>query len=1101
MAWAIWAAGDSGRTLAAMKREQELIVKRLEVYLRDVVGAAVYSGSVPLSVGAHQSVEPISFAEARAKEFRDVPMGWRWGPVWSTCWFRLRGSVPRGMVGRPSVLRFSSGTEALLWDVARGPVQGLDVNRDAAFVFGLEGSGAAGPTAAGDVEYWIEAACNHPFGISCFEWDPVDHHKRWKSAEPGELERAELCLMHQEVWELHRGLLLGTQLLKELNPETERARQLGSDLLRAVEAIEDGDVAGSAADAMELVSEALHAPASGSTSSAVVVGHAHIDTAWLWPLRETRRKCLRTFSNVVGLMDRFEDFYFLCSQAQQYAYVQEDSPELFERIKRRVLEGRWEPGGGMWIEPDVNCPSGESLLRQCLHGARYWTSHFGEAGEQRFLYLPDTFGFPASIPGIMRHAGLDTFITNKMWWNQFNDFPHTTFRWRGVDGTEVLAHNTPGGDYNALLTPRELRKGDDRCQKTGGQGVYLQPFGYGDGGGGPTDWNIYNAQLAEDCDGLPRTRAGSAGDFCQLLHDRRAEELELGRDLPVWWGELYLEIHRGTLTTQGKVKWNNRRCEELLRLAEILTFAAPSGTPDAAKLESAAKKLDQAWKKLLLNQFHDILPGSSIGWVYKDAEQDYAFVRRTAEQLIEKGTRAWAAAFETKEMVRPLLVVNPGSEERSGVVSFDAGQGVELKFARGVPAVGAKVMDLHSSSGCVPVSVTETPAGILMTNGVIEALIDDCGRVLSLGRVGSERDACREVPFGGGEGDEGVSAGVSEDIDEDEDGAELIPINQLVMYEDRPHMWDAWDIDPGYEFKRTWINDAPAESVEISSEHPLRGEVRVVHKTGGSTIEQVFRLDAGSPRLDIVNKIDWRESHRLLRAIFPVDVLSERATYDIQYGVVERATHRNTSWDAAKIEVGAQRWMDVSEPGFGVAILNDGKYGHSCVADDDGGGLVMGISLLRSPKHPDPDADQGVHEFTYSIMPHEGDWRAAGVDREAEALNLPLRGVVVPANQLGVASWSPLRVETSGACGVEVSAIKPAEDNVGGALVVRLAETLGGRGTFMIQWNFPVKSVRAVDAIERLDQPHVGTDLVHEGQTTTVRVKGFEIVSLLVERG
>ncbi len=1080
-----------------MKRDVELVIRRLEVFNRDVVAPAIYTDPIELQVEAHQCADPITLKEALERPFTPVAKGWRWGPVWSTCWFRLRGAVPVSSAGKPMVLRFSSGTEALLWDPQRGPIQGFDINRDAAFVYGNVGEDA-GPAWPGAVEFYVEAACNHPFGVGGFPWNPESHHKRWASEAPGELERAELAVFHHQVWSLHRTLEFAIDLMRQLSPDTERVQLLARELTRAITLVDDRAVPATAMEGLAIAIHALSTDVASSTPECVAVGHAHIDTAWLWPLRETRRKCLRTFSNVLALMDRFESFHFLCSQAQQYAYIQESSPELFQRIKAKVSEGRWEPGGAMWIEPDANCPSGESLLRQCLHASRYWTEHFGDACEQRFLYLPDTFGFPATLPGIMKHAGLDTFITNKLWWSQFNEFPHTSFRWRGLDGSEVLAHNTPGGDYNALLTPRELKRGLDRCERTGGRGLYLQPFGHGDGGGGPTDTTIHHGQLAEQCEGLPRVRAGRVDDFCQLLHEQRERELDLGRDWPMWWGELYLELHRGTLTTQARTKQNNRRCEELLRLAELVTFTSPaSAAADDTKRETARKKLDAAWKKLLLNQFHDILPGSSIGWVYKDADQDYAFIRRTAEQLIEKGLKAWASQLALADSIQPLLVFNPGSTPRSEVVEFPAEAtggppgGRDLKFVRGIPAIGARVVELHSSSGCVPVTVTHSEMGVTLSNGVIEAVLDDCGRVLSLGRIGSDRDACRQTPVEDDDGEESV---------------EFTPINHLMLYEDRPHAWDAWELDPGYEQKVVWTNDSPARAIEVVTEHPLRAEVRVTHAVGATTIVQTFRLDAASPRLDVINEIDWREKHRILRAIFPVDVMCQQASYDVQFGVVQRPTHANTSWDAAKMECCAHRWMDASEPGFGVALLSDSKYGFSCIADDadpDGGcGVVLGLSLLRSPTHPDPDADQGRHRFTYALLPHEGDWRAAEVDRHAEALNMPLVGFHASKPTAGVnpstlAQWAPVSINTEGACSVQIHAVKPCE-NEPSAMIVRLSECRGAKGTAELTWQIPAGSVIAVDAIEREDQPHIATDLSHEGSTTRLHLRAWEIITLKV---
>ena len=1072
---------------------------RFSRFCTDVLDPAAYRGTAPLAVEVCQSDHPIPPADAPGLGYAPVDLGFRWGPKWSTAWFRLRGVVPSSHAGFVTVLRFDTGVEAQLWapspaeprdpmarvaaQASLVPVQGFDVNRDTAVILS--------PARGGEhLELFVEAACNHPFGVGHFPWDPADSVRRWTDAEPARLDRAELAVFDERLWRLATAYRFALLLLRELPSESPRAGQLIAGLRDATTAIDDTRVAATADRGLAILDALLRSPAPGSATICHAAGHAHIDTAWLWPIRETRRKCIRSFSNVLRLMDRFPDFRFLCSQAQQYAFIEQDSPELFAQIAARVGEGRWEPGGAMWIEPDANCPSGESLVRQILHATRYWQERFGDAGVQRFVYLPDTFGFPATLPQIIAKAGLDTFITNKLAWNAHNHYPHTSFLWRGIDGSEVLAHFTPGADYNAVNTPLELRRGEKRHadKHTPGQAPtsrWLQPFGYGDGGGGPTDRSIEYARLAADCDGLPKTRLGRTDDFCEALHRDFDALRERGVEPPVWDGELYLDLHRATLTTQAWLKKANRRAEELLRFAELLRCASPGAAHSGSRASPTdLAALDEAWKVLLLNQFHDILPGSSITWVYDDARRDHAKIRELIEPMVRAGLDRWSAALGGP------IVVNQTGHAQCGVVQI--GQG--LRFVADVPPLGARalpgdalpvehvrVTPIAPSTGAEPSQAPSRGAGspqpragkpapldsYLVSNGLLEAAIAPDGMITSLRDLSTGREAC--------------AAGQS--------------LNQLAIYEDRPRMWDAWDFDPEAEYKPLDGVGEP-ESVEVVTEDALRCEIRVVRPIGErSRIEQTYRLDAGSPRLDIRTRVEWHEDHRLLRALFPVAVRATRATYDIQFGHIERATHRNTPWDRAKYEVCAHRWMDLAEPGFGVALLNDCKYGHSCH------GQVMGLTLLRAPKWPDPAADRGEHEFCYSLMPHGGDWRAAGVDREAEALNTPLAvhgqidSRVLPGAE--PLEWSPVSIGTTGSASLTVSAIKPAEDGEG--VVVRLVETHGGRGLATINWRVPASVVEPVDLLER---PIVGgpAGFSHDpaASQTGFAVGNFEIITLRV---
>jgi alpha-mannosidase len=1035
---------------------------RIEQFVKRVVAPAVYPRVSPLEAAVFQCAEPVPLGVALRAEYKPVRLGWRWGPVWSNAWFRLRGRVPAEMAGQEVFLRFSSGTEALL-RASGEPRHGLDLHHDIAPV-------VRAARGAEDVELFVEAACNRPLGATTFFFDDAAEVARWQEDLPGRLDRCELVTIDRDVWDLRHTLLFGARLIRIMPASEHRSLEIAAGLLSIINRLPDSGIAAGAREAAPAARLAL-APTGAfaltGRTRCLAVGHAHIDTAWLWIVRETRRKCLRTFSTALELMDRHPDFRFLCSQAQQYAWVEEDSPPLFARIRERVTEGRWEPGGAMWIEPDCNIPSGESLIRQILHGTRYWRERFGERGEQTYLYLPDTFGFPASLPQIIAQAGLRTFILNKLHWNDTCRFGKSTFLWRGIDGTEVLSHLTPGMEYNATNTPGELRKGDDNLMVDGWTGaleqlpggerpLWLQPFGYGDGGGGPTDWMIHAARLASSCEGLPRVEMAGVAEFCRRLHEQLASIGRAGVPLPLWSGELYLERHRGTYTTQAWIKKANREAEEQLRTAEWLTFAGPS-PPAESEWRRAIATLDGAWKLALLSQFHDILPGSSIGPVYADARAQYDRVRAACAGLSDDHKPRWVSSAPAGSAI----VWNPCSSPRSAVVDH-AGRPV---LVRDVPAMGAAVARGHEPDR--PVMVQE----FTLANGLIEATIDPQGRVAHLRRNNA--------------GDElGGAAG--------------LPLNQLVLYDDTPQHWEAWDIDASYlDHAHPLIGLAEVRVVERG---PLRALIETSRTLGrASRISQRYVLEAGSPRLDVQSLVDWHEDRMLLRALFPTSIGASRVTCGIQFGHVSRPARGTSPFAKARFEFCAHRWVDLSEPGLGLAVLSESKYGHSC---RDG---LLGLSLLRSTKFPDPDADMGEHRFTYSLMPHGGDWRKAAVDVEAEALNRPMwvEAGRAPAWPGGGDRWAPFTLTTAGReSRIEIAAIKPAED--GERLIVRLVESRGDRkrtlpATVTINWHIPVSSVESVDVAERA-RPSVMLRHDAAGATTVLKIRPFEIVSLAVRR-
>lgn len=1032
--------------------DREYAALRFEAFNDDVLRPAVYPLAVPLEVGVFQTDEPISLARARKGDYQRVERGFRWGPVWSTAWFRLQGVVPEEMEGKRLALRFSSGTEALLWQ-GGAPRQGFDENRELCLL-------AEKATAGEALDLFVEAACNMPLGISTFWWDAPELRKRWLEEKPGRLEHCELVAIDRTAQRVVNKLDFARRLALALPEGSPRSLELLRALRELVESIPSSDPTTGLAASEARLDDLLRGDERAPDTTCTAVGHAHLDTAWLWTLRETRRKALRSWANALELMERHDSFCFIASQAQQYAWCEEDSPALFERIRERVAEGRWEAAGAMWVEPDCHAPSGESLVRQILVGTRWWREHFGESARQSFLFLPDTFGFPACLPQIMRGAGLATFVTDKMAWSERNEFPWVTFRWRGLDGSEVLAHLTPGTNYNSPVQPADLLRGEQRLQRLDGGPVgehrqylrrWLQPFGYGDGGGGPTEETVRRAELAAHTAGLPRVELGRVDEFCAGLHAARERELtRSGRDLPAWDGELYLEQHRGTYTTHAWLKAANARAEERLRAIEAL-LASEGVAPD----EESAARLDAAWKTVLLHQFHDILPGSSIHEVYVEARATYAKLEDELDALLEEAAARLVPAGET-------ALLNPTSHRRDEAV-VELGEG-ELRLVRDLPALGLCALVEADVAPAYPVVTTER----LLSNGLVELELDRAGRIARLQCVGT----ARPVNAVGAEG-------------------ALLPLNQLVLYRDRPRRWEAWNLDEDYTDVAKPL-DGTAESIEVIEGGPLRGIVECRRDFGeGSTLVQRYVLRAGERRVEVETTVDWHEDRRLLRALFPTAIRASHWTCGTQFGHLERRTHKNDPWDLARFEVPGRRWMDLSQPGLGLAVLDHGIVGRSGV------GGTLGVSLLRAPTFPDPEADRGENRFRYALLPHAGDWRAAGVPREADELAEPLLVVAGAADEdeTAPASIRPpaFTLEVAAPGDVEVACFKPATDGRGA--ILRLVERHGAHSRVRIDWRVPPKALAGIDLLER---PHP-RELGQDGGGTTLTLAPFEIVTLRVE--
>ncbi|MFE6965526.1 alpha-mannosidase [Agromyces sp. NPDC057679] len=1005
-----------------MHDDSALVETRIARFVRERLEPARYRDLVPATLERWEAPgEPVPFAEAVAQRFEPVSAGTPWGRAWGTTWFRV--SVPPvadllgrastevvatrggGVVsidgGRPELvvdLGFSSVTpgfqaEALVWRPDGTIVKAVEPRNRAV---PLELIGADGGQ---DVVY-LEAASN-PDVMQDWIFAPTLRGE-WETAgdEPlYVLGPVELALRDVTVDELLHDVRVLRQLAAELPADSTRRAQIVRALERMVDAMDPDDVAGTAAEGRSILAPVLAAPAWASSHRVHAVGHAHIDSAWLWPVRETVRKVARTFSNVDALIAEHPDFVFAASSAQQYAWLKRDYPELFERVRARVREGSFVPVGGMWVESDTNLPGGEALARQFVAGKRFFMEELGV--EPLEVWLPDSFGYSAALPQIVRAAGSRWFLTQKISWNETNRFPHHTFRWQGLDGTEVFTHFPPVDTYNAELTGEELARAERQYAEKGAANTSLVPFGYGDGGGGPTREMLASAHRTASLEGSPRVRLSSPREFFE------AAEAEYPAP-PVWAGELYLEFHRGTYTSQARTKRGNRRCEHLLREAELwATTAAVRGAAEYPRAE-----LDEAWRTVLLQQFHDILPGSSIAWVHREAERRYAEVAEVLESVIERSVRALAGQGDR------MLRLNAGPYAVSGV-----------------PAMGGTSGETCSTAGAV---LTRDGDHITLANAHLDAVLDADGLLVSLrhrepdGRLGREAIA----PSRAG--------------------------NLLQLFRDTPNQWDAWDVDAHYA--RNVVELREAESVEVvptaaDGADAERVAVRITRRFGASVIVETVSLGADALALELEFEIDWHERQKLLKLAFPLDVHAERATSEIQFGHIHRPTHANTSWDAARFETPAHRWVHVGEPGYGVAIANDSTYGHDLRRDADparpGATVTTArLSLLRAPRYPDPEADQGEHRLRVSIMPGAGIPDAIA---EGYRMNLPLREI----GGVDASSIEPL-VSVTGAV---VEAVKLAED-ASGDVIVRLYEPHGARAHARLEASFAADAV-ATDLLER----------------------------------
>lgn len=996
---------------------------------------------IPLQAECANSRQPVPWRLRHKLDYRPIAEGDKWGDKWESGWFRFKVTVPENLDGKELALDLNLGGESMLFTPDGVPLYGLSggtvyIGNYEKTRYVLPDPGRGGQT----LFFEAEAAANAITGIFLPEADelqtphPLGHYTAIAR-------KMRLLEFKRELWHLALDFEVVLSLLDGLGTKDYRALQLLDALNAAMNRY--GDSIDNAGAARSELAPVLSRPATYSALTAHAVGHAHIDVGWLWPVRESRRKVARTFSSQLELIRKYPEYKFGASQAVLYDFARLDYPELFKKIQTAVREGSWEIQGGMWVEADANLISGESMVRQFLYGKNFFMDHFGV--DVKNLWIPDVFGYSAAMPQIIKKSGCDYFLTQKLSWNEINRFPHQTFNWVGVDGSVVLTHFPPENTYISLLLPENLVKAQNQFPESHLVNDFISLFGIGDGGGGPTEEMVERGLRMRNLEGTPRLCFDTAANCFERLAERQER-------LPQWHGELYLEKHRATLTNQARTKRGNRQCEQALGALEFLASLLPPQ-------EYPAAELDELWKTVLTNQFHDILPGSSIREVYETTEAEHAHVLAKCAEL----------TAATAEAVFP-----PAPEEAAAVNSLSAGGTfvVEMPENWGPYAVldseGRELPCQLENHRCVAAlelpgtsctglkrgrklrgSKVKNPDGLVLENAMVRYEFSDTAELISA----YDKIAKREILSSAG--------------------------NRLTLYHDFPVEYDAWDTDVYYRDMQT-SGPEPVNAVR-SAEGKVRSTLEFTLRIGNSTLIQKISLGSHSRQLDFHTSVEWREVHRLLRVAFPTTVTAEQAAFDIQYAYVNRTTHCNTSWDEAQFEVCGQRYADLSAADYGVALLNDCKYGYRV---RDG---VLDLALLRASKKPDFYSDQGHHEFTYSLLPHIGGLVESDVIESAAKLN---RAPQIFVGRSVSEVKTPVHLESSG---IALEAVKKAAKS--NDLIVRLVETRGLSSRGQLQVNIPGE-ISVTDLMEW----QKNSALKKVGGALPVTLKPFEILTLRIAR-
>lgn len=774
-------------------------------------------------------------------------------------------------------------------------------------------------------------------------------------------------------------------------------------------------------------------PADPLQPTCYAVGHTHIDLAWLWTVMQAVQKGERSYSTVLRMMEDFPEYTFIQSQPQMYALIKEHYPDLYGKIKEKIVSGHWEPEGAMWVEADCNLTSGESLVRQFLYGKRFLKEEFNK--ESRILWLPDVFGYSAALPQIMKKTDTPYFMTTKLSWNQFNQIPHDSFYWQGIDGSRVLTHMMPTVSegysptphyttYNGMLDPFTVKGSWERYQEKDVSNNYLIAYGYGDGGGGPTREMLETLKRMSNLPGIPKVRSASAEMFFDDLNLEMKNHPE-----KEWLGELYFEYHRGTYTSIGKIKKQNRQAETALQSIEkLFSIALPSSAYPKAKLE-------KWWKKVLLNQFHDILPGSAIEAVYQQTDQDYHEINTQNTKLLEEyfptdPEGKWLYFFNPTGFTGDVITeIHLGNDEillenQEHLLIQRTKKGKALVKVVGPSSFGGKYLRIEKTDTNI-VDEADKIVPLQKKYESQEFLIkfDDNYRMVYVFDKLHQREI---TEFGG-------------------------VVNELTAYEDNPLHYDAWNIDHFYTEKPMIIKDV--QQASIIEQGPIRDTFMIQRRFYDSLITQYIHVIHGEQQIVFETEVDWHQQHTLLKAGFPVPVNSMEATYDVQFGTVKRPVHRNTSWDIARFEVAGQKWADLSDEGYGISLITDSKYGY------DASYQHLGVSLIKSATDPYPEADQGVHRFSYAIYCHEGDWKQGETAQKAGYFNTPCFVFRQKEDNLPVNAWVACSEEN-----IILDTVKFAEDEDG--FILRAYEQHNRRTTARLVFQNNLASVKLCNLLE-----------------------------------
>lgn len=1023
-------------------------INTLKQDIYQALGEFAFEGSLSM---AH-----LTLSQARDLHYAPMPPGTRWGKTYEYCWLRDSITLPREAAGRRIVMNLPTGGEATIF-VNGQPFGTYRSNWVQIPLHYLEDNWLTSSARAGErFEIYIESYAGHFIGESRLggcATGPVlpgayqDPRVEGQRATMGECTWG---IWNEDAYQLLVEVELLQQLAAQVDSESLRADKLASALEAFTLAVDfEQDAEGRTRDyqkARKLLAPAL-AARNGSTAPVFyAVGNAHLDLAWLWPMAETHRKTARTFAAQLRLLEQYPDYVFLQSQPASYEMCEQHYPALFKKIKKAVKEGRWIADGAMYVEPDTNMTSGESLIRQLVYGKRYFKEVFGVDSE--LLWLPDTFGYSAALPQILRGCGVKNLVTQKIFWsyNEGDRFPYHYFTWQGADGSEVTSFLPTS--YTYRTDPSEIcGVWKNRVQKRG-LDAFLLPYGYGDGGGGPCRQMIENVSREADLEGMPRVRHASPARFFEDMEKKGAPE-------HTYVGELYFSAHRGVNTTQARVKRGNRKGEIALREAEVwgsLALLSGFAFPYA--------EMETAWKTLLLHQFHDILPGSSIARVNTEAQAQHARLIDRAEQARDQAQDSLQAGAGGATVYNSLsfpisAVVLLPEEFQEGAVTAD---GEALKTQRTeegllalapLPAMGAlSLKPAAASPRYKAVTAKLGKNGAVMENEWVRVKLNRRGEVTSF----VDKESGREFAEG--------------------------PMNRFLMYKDVPRLFDAWDIDSPYEQQEVPLVEPVTLSVVKAG--GLRAVIRLERKLHQSTLSQDIVLDYGSRRLDFVTTVDWNELHRLLKVAFPIAVQASEGLNEIQYGYLARPTHRSRPYDADRYEVCNQRWSALCDQGHGAAVLNDCKYGISMH------GSELRLTLLRAASCPEMQTDQGRHEFTYSFTAWDGPFLQSPVVKEAYALNIP--PLVKPGQ---AADFSAFTLDEDN---VFLDTVKPAEDR-SGDLILRLYEALKARTACTLSINFPVQSVTLCDMLENPIQ-----ELALQDGCVRLDFKPFEVKTLRLRR-